>query len=106
MASSSVQRGLAGAGGGVELDPLLVEVLGAMGAGAEARGEGAGFGVLESLPAARARGARGLGEVAGAAWRALATRPYGVGRRTSSRAIAAALEDAVTPSGAIGRVYV
>lgn len=93
------------AGGVDELDPLLVEVLGEMGAGAEARGEGAGFLVLESLPAARERGARILGEIAGAAWRALAARPYGIGRRTDSRAIAAALEEAATQPGAIGHVY-
>lgn len=93
------------AGGVDELNPLLVEVLDEMGAGAEARGEGAGFVVLESHPAAHSRGARILGEIAGAAWRALAARPYGIGRGTGSRAIAAALEQAATPPGAIGRVF-
>ena len=93
------------AGGVDELDPLLVSVLGEMGAGGEIRGEGAGFVVLESWDAAGARGARVLGEIAGAAWRALAARPYGVGRDTASRALAAALEEAGARPADIGRVY-
>ena len=61
--------------------------------------------LLEALDAARARGARVLGEVAGAAWRALPARPYGVGRRpAASGAIAAALADARVAPGEVGSV--
>ena len=72
---------------------------------ADVRGEGAGFVVLESLDAARARGARILGEIVGEAWRALAVRPHGVGRATRSPAIAAALAGAGAEAGEIGLVY-
>jgi 3-oxoacyl-(acyl-carrier-protein) synthase len=69
------------------------------------RGEGAGFVVLEALDAARARGARILGEVVGEAWRALAVRPHGIGRAGHSRAIAAALAGAGVEPAEIGLVY-
>src|SRR5260370_10747836 len=82
------------AGGVDELDPLVAEVLDGMGAGDELRGEGAGFVVLETEAAARARGARVLGALAGAASRALPARPYGVGRRAETRAIARARQPA------------
>src|SRR5205814_1012749 len=96
---------LAVAGGLDELDPLVDEVLGAMGAGDELRGEGAAFVVLEAEDAARARGARVLGELAGVASRALPARVGGVGRRATSRAIGAALEQAGLGTGDIGHVF-
>ena len=93
------------AGGVDELDPLVDEVLGAMGAGDQLRGEGAAFVVLEAEDAARARGARVLGELAGAASRALPARVGGVGRRATSRATGAALEQAGLGTGEIGHVF-
>jgi 3-oxoacyl-[acyl-carrier-protein] synthase II len=78
------------AGGVDELDPLVAEMLDALGDGG-VRGEGATFLVLEAESAARARGASVLGRIAGAAWRSLPARPWGVGRRVASRAIAEAL---------------
>ena len=61
--------------------------------------------MLESLAAARARGARILGEIVGVAWRALSARPHGIGRTGHSRAIAVALEEAGASAAEIGRVY-
>ncbi|HTO12352.1 MAG TPA: beta-ketoacyl synthase N-terminal-like domain-containing protein [Candidatus Binatia bacterium] len=74
------------AGGVDELDPLVAEMLGALGDEA-VRGEGAAFLVLEAEAAARARGAVVLGRIDGGAWRSLPARPWGVGRRAASRAI-------------------
>ncbi len=94
------------AGGVDEFDSILAELLADGGAPSETRGEGAGFVLLESLDVAEARGARVLGEIAGASWRAIRARPYGVGRDAASRAIAAALDEAGATSGDVGRVWV
>jgi 3-oxoacyl-(acyl-carrier-protein) synthase len=74
------------AGGVDEIDPLVAEMLDALGDEA-LRGEGATFLVLEAESTARARGAAILGRIDGAAWRSLPARPWGVGRRVASRAI-------------------
>jgi 3-oxoacyl-(acyl-carrier-protein) synthase len=78
------------AGGVDELDPLVAEMLEALGDDG-LRGEGAAFLVLEAATAARGRGAAVLGRIASASWRALPAGPWGVGRRTTSRAVADAL---------------
>lgn len=96
---------LALAGGADGRDPTVETVLGEIGAGAEARGEGATMLVLESLDHAQARGASPVGEILGAAWRGLAAPPNGIGRRPGSRAIAESLAEAGLAADAIRWVY-
>ena len=93
------------AGGADEPPRMVVEAYRDAGAGADVRGDGAGFVVLESLDRALARGARILGEIVSEAWRALAVRPHGVGRGTRSRAIAQALASAGAAAAHIGLVF-
>jgi 3-oxoacyl-(acyl-carrier-protein) synthase len=90
------------AGGVDDVDPLVAEMLGALG-DQDLRGEGATFLVLEAEAGARARGARVLGSIDGVAWRSMRARPWGVGRRVDSRAIAEARARA--GGGAPGWVY-
>ena len=93
------------AGGVDQLDPFLFEVLTELQAGTDRRGEGATFLVLESEATALERGARVLGEIAGAAWRARPVRPHGIGRAGASPAIAAALEAAGADAASVRWVY-
>jgi len=93
------------AGGVDEMDPRLRGWLAALGATSEMRGEGATFLVLESRTAAGIRGARVLGTIRGAAWGALPAPPGGVGRRSTSHAIAEALEGAQAHPEEIGWGY-
>jgi len=79
------------AGGVDELDPLVGEMLQVLG-DRDVRGEGATFVVLEAESAARERGATVLGRIRSVARRTVPARPWGVGRRTGSRAVTEALE--------------
>lgn len=108
QAASAVAAGrvsAALAGGVDQADPFLARALDELGAPPVGRGEGATFLVLETLDAARARGARMLGRIAGVACRALPARPHGVGRTGGSSAIQAALAAAGVEAAAVGRVY-
>jgi hypothetical protein len=92
--------------GGVDVRNTTVEAtLAETGAASEIRGEGATVLVVETLERARERGVSPVAEILGAAWRGLATRPNGVGRRVESSAIAAALAEAGVDAGAIAWVY-
>jgi 3-oxoacyl-[acyl-carrier-protein] synthase II len=93
------------AGGVDELDPVVERLLNRLGFAAEPLGEGAAFVALEAEAAARARGARILGRITGAAWRSLPARPWRVGRGQPSAAIAAALEAAGVRGQDVGWVY-
>lgn len=107
-AAAAIASGRVGAAlaGGVDQLDAEVQIATTMLGGAEdARGEGACFVVLESLDAARARGARVIGEILGSAWRALPARPCGVGRAVRSRAISAALDAASVAPADIGSIY-
>ena len=103
IASGRAQRLLAG--GVDEIDPFVGEVLRRLGADLGVRGEGAGFLVLESWEAARARGARILGEIRAAVSGALPARPHGIGRVRRSPAVAQALAHAGLDPSKIGCVY-
>jgi len=93
------------AGGVDELDPVVERELVRLGLGAERRGEGAAFVMLEPREAARGRGAHVLGEVTAAVWRAVPARPWGVGHTARSHAIDAVLEAAHARTEDIGWVY-
>jgi 3-oxoacyl-[acyl-carrier-protein] synthase II len=79
------------AGGVDEVAPAVRRILAEVGAAHDLRGEGATFVVVEAEDRAVARGARVLGEIRGAASRALRARPHGVSRVAEPRAVRAAL---------------
>jgi 3-oxoacyl-[acyl-carrier-protein] synthase II len=81
------------AGGVDELNPLVSDILDALG-DHDVRAEGAAFVMLEAESSARERGAPVLGRISGMAWGSMPARPWGVGRRARSRAVAEALERA------------
>ena len=93
------------AGGVDEIDPVVERELPALGFSGDRLGEGAAFVVLESYESAQERGAKILGHIAAAAWRALPARPWGVGRRRRSEAIHSVLERAGVAAAHIGAVY-
>jgi 3-oxoacyl-(acyl-carrier-protein) synthase len=107
-AASAIRASRVGAclaGGADEPAPLVMSALREAGAAPELRAAGAGFVVLETFDGARARGARILGEIVGAAWRAVPARPHRIGSTARSRAIAAALAEAGASAAEVGRVY-
>lgn len=93
------------AGGVDEIDLVVERELPALGLSGDRLGEGAAFVVLEPHDAAHARGAKILGHVAAASWRALPARPSGVGRRRRSRAIHAVLQRAGVDAAHLGAIY-
>jgi 3-oxoacyl-(acyl-carrier-protein) synthase len=86
------------AGGVDELNPLVADMLDALG-DAGVRGEGATFMVLEAAGRARERGARVLGRIVASGWGALPARPWGVGRRAAPGVIPAVVAAAGAPPG-------
>ncbi|MBI2204592.1 MAG: hypothetical protein HYU41_12150 [Candidatus Rokubacteria bacterium] len=93
------------AGGVDQLDGDIVRMIGRLGGAGETHGEGAAFVVLEPRAAAVARGVPILGRIAGWASRVLTARPYGVGRGTTSAAIATALRDADVAAPDVRWIY-
>jgi 3-oxoacyl-[acyl-carrier-protein] synthase II len=107
-AAAAVARGSAPcllAGGVDELVPLVRDLLISLGGRGALEGEGAVWLVLESAEAARARGGRVLGEIAGVGAGSLLARPHGVGRPGPSPALTAALECAGLDRDEIGWAY-
>ncbi len=103
VASGRVAAALAG--GVDDLDPAVAAVLAEASGRAEGRGEGAAFVVLEPLDAARARGARVLGEILGAVSGALPAAPHAVGRSVSPRVVQRALAHAGLGAADLHAVY-
>lgn len=103
VASGRVARMIAG--GVDETERLRRETLRQLGIVDDVTNEGATLLVLESRATARARGARVLAEIRGAAWGAVRARPHGVGRGVTSGTIGAAARSADIAPGALGWIY-